>query len=219
MDRKKKKKILFFLGTRLGWLLIILIGKLSVIKILGRHHPERLKEKKVPFIYVLWHGRILIPTYVHRDEGIIPMVSLHADGEMIAQAIHKLGYRTVRGSSTRGGIKAFHDMVDVLNRGGIGVMIPDGPTGPRHFLKPGTLYIAQQAGAHLLPVSFAAKRKIQFNSWDKFVVPLPCSKSVVMYGNPIKIPKKLSQEQLEQLRKKFEEEMIQLEKKADEYFQ
>ena len=214
----KKKKILFYLATKLGWLIFILLGKLGSIKILGRQHLEKLKRNNAPFMFVLWHGRILIPIYIHRNEGITSMVSLHTDGEMIAQIVHKLGFRTVRGSSTRGGKQAFHSMVDVLNQGGVGAIMPDGPRGPRHHLKPGTLYIAQQTGAYLLPMSFAAKRKIQFSSWDRFVLPLPFSKSVVIYGKPIQVPKDASQQQLEQLRKSFENAMIQLEKKADEYF-
>jgi len=218
MSSKKKKKILFYLTTKLGWLLILLLGKLSFIKIVGRHHLEQLREKKVSFIYVSWHGRILLPIYIHRNQGITPMVSLHADGEMTAQTLHKIGYRTVRGSSTRGGKEAFHDMIDVLNQGGLGAMVPDGPRGPRHYLKPGTLYLAQQTGAYLLPMTFSAKRKVQFNSWDRFILPWPFSKSVVIYGTPINVPKSLSQQQLEQLRAKFQEAMVQLEKQADEYF-
>jgi lysophospholipid acyltransferase (LPLAT)-like uncharacterized protein len=217
--KKKKKKILFYLATKLGWLIILLLGKLSFIKVMGRHHLEKLKDKKVPFIYVLWHGRILLPSYILRNQGITPMISLHTDGEMIAQTVHKLGYQTVRGSSTRGGKEAFHNMVDVLNQGGCGVITPDGPRGPRHYLKPGALFIAQQAGAYLLPMCFSAKRKIQFNSWDRFILLLPFSKSVVIYGAPINVPKDLSQEQLKQLRSKFQDDMIQLEKQADEYFQ
>jgi lysophospholipid acyltransferase (LPLAT)-like uncharacterized protein len=219
MHKKKKKKILFYLATKFGWLIILLFGKLSFIKIVGRHHLENLIKKNVPFIYVLWHGRILIPIYIHRNKGITPMVSLHADGEMIAQTLHKLGYRTVRGSSTREGKKAFHDMVDVLNQAGVGAMIPDGPRGPRHYLKPGTLFIAQQTGAYLIPTTYSSKKRITFNSWDRFIVPLPFSKSIMIYESPIYVPNDLSQQQLEQLRVKFEQEMIQLEKKADEYFQ
>lgn len=218
-SKKKKKKILFYLATKLGWLVILLLGKLSFIKVVGRHHFENLKNKKVPIIGVLWHGRILLPIYLHRNQGVTPMISIHADGEIIAQTMQKIGYQTVRGSSTRGGKEAFHNMVDVLNQGRQGAMIPDGPRGPRHYLKPGTLFIAQQAGAYLLPISFSAKRKIQFNSWDRFILPLPFSKSVVIYGAPINVPQDLSQQQLEQLRKKFEKDMIQLEKQADEYFQ
>ncbi len=218
MNKKKKKKILFYLVTKLGGLVILLLGKLSFIKIVGRHHLENLKSKNVPFIYVCWHGRMLLPIYIHRGQGITGMVSLHTDGEMIAQTAHKIGYYTVRGSSTRGGAEAFHNMVNVLNKGGLGAMFPDGPRGPRHYLKPGTIYLAQKTGAYLLPICYSTKRKIQFNSWDRFILPLPFSKSIVIYGQPIDVPKNLSQEQLEQVRTKFQEDMIQLEKQADEYF-
>jgi len=219
MNKKKKKKIFFYLATKLGWLVILLLGKLSFIKIVGRHHLENLKNKNVPFIYVMWHGRILIPTYVHRGQGITGMASLNTDGEIGVQIVQKLGYHAVRGSSTRGGKEAFHNMIDMLKRGGHGAMFPDGPRGPRHYLKPGTIYLAQQTGAYLLPITFSAKRKVRFHSWDRFIIPLPFSKSVVIYGEPVNVPKDLSQEQLEQVRKKFEEDMIQLEKQADEYFQ
>ncbi len=218
MSKKKKKKILFYLATRLGWLIILFVGKLSFIKIVGRHHLDQLKEKKVPFIYVLWHGRIIIPIYIHRRENITTMASFHSDGEMMAQTVQRLGYRIVRGSSTRGGKEAFHNMVEVINKGGTAAMLPDGPQGPRHYLKPGTIYLAQQTGAFLLPIIFSANRKIQFNSWDRFVLPLPFSKNVVIYGAPIDVPKNLSQEQLEQLRTTFQDSMIKLEKQADEYF-
>lgn len=218
MNKKNKKKIQGYLATKLGWLIILALGKLSRIKIVGRHHFEKLNKKNVPFIYVLWHGRIVLPIYVHRDEGITPMVSLHADGEMIAQTLQKLGYVTVRGSSTRGGKKAFYNMVDALKQGRRGAMIPDGPRGPRHYLKPGTLYIAQRSDAYLLPILFSSKRKMEFNSWDRFILPMPFSKSIVIYGAPINVPKDLSQQQVEQLRIKFQEEMIQLETQADEYF-
>jgi lysophospholipid acyltransferase (LPLAT)-like uncharacterized protein len=218
MNKKNKKKIQFYLATKLGWLFILILGKLTRIKIVGQHHFEKLNKKNVPFIYVLWHGRIVLPIYVHRNEGITPMVSLHADGEMIAQTLHKLGYVTVRGSSTRGGKEAFYIMVDALKQGRRGAMIPDGPRGPRHYLKPGTLYIAQQSGAYLLPILFSSKRKMEFKSWDRFILPMPFSKSIVIYGAPINVPKDLSQKQVEQLRIKFQEDMVQLEMQADEYF-
>lgn len=218
MKKKTKKKIIFYLATKLGWLLISFLGKLCFIKLLDRHNEQKLLKMRVPIIYLLWHGRILIPIYVHRGEGVTAMVSSHSDGEMIAQTIHKLGFKTVRGSSTRGGNQAFHDMVEVLKNGGFGTIIPDGPRGPRHYLKPGTFYLAQQTGAYLLPMTFSSSRKIIFNSWDRFILPIPFSKNVVIYGKPIHVPRELSPEQFEQLRAEFEADMIRLEKRADEYF-
>ncbi len=213
-----KKKIVFYLATKLGWLLILLIGKLCSIKLIGRAKVDELKKQNAPILFVLWHGRILIPIYVHRNEGITPMVSLHSDGEIIAQTLQKLGYRTIRGSSSRGGNKAFHEMVDILNKNGTGAIIPDGPRGPRHHLKPGTLFIAQQSQAYLIPTTFSANRKIVFNSWDRFLLPLPFAKCIMIYGDAISVDKDLPPEQLENLRQKFERDLIALEKKADDYF-
>ena len=146
------------------------------------------------------------------------MVSLHADGEMIAQTMYKLGIRPVRGSSTRGGKKAFHEIVSRLSKGITGAMIPDGPTGPRHQFKPGTLYIAQQADAYLLPMTFSANKNIVFRSWDKFMLPLPFSKNIVLYGKPVRIPQNISPRELVKIKNEFELKMIKLEHQADEYF-
>ena len=218
LDKKTKKKITFFLAVKFGWLFMLALGKSLFIKRKGWHHVSKLKKEKANFIFVLWHGRIVVPIYVHRGQGICPMVSLHADGEMIAQTMHKLGYTTVRGSSTRGGKEAFYQMVEKISKGTVGAMIPDGPRGPRHHLKPGTLYIAQQSGAYLIPVSFSANRKILFNSWDKFLLPLPLSKNIMIYGEPTKVPRNTSPREMVNIRQNFEKKMIDLERKADEYF-
>ena len=218
MKKKTKKKLSFFLATKFGWLFILALGKLLFIKEKGKHHVDKIIEKKANYIYVLWHGRIIVPIYVHRNEKICPMVSMHADGEMIAQTMHKLGYQTVRGSSTRGGKKAFHELVAKVKNGAVGTMIPDGPRGPIHHLKPGTMFLAQQTNAYLIPATFSANKKIVFKSWDRFILPKPFSKNIMLYGKPVKVDKNLSSDELEQLRTDFEKQMIQLEQKADDYF-
>jgi lysophospholipid acyltransferase (LPLAT)-like uncharacterized protein len=218
MKKRTKKKIIFLLVSKLGWLLILLLGKLCFIQLVGRHRYEKIKREGAPLIFLLWHGRMLLPIYIHRYQGIAAMVSLHGDGEMIAQAVHRLGFMTVRGSSTRGGKQAFHEMVDVIKNRGVAAMMPDGPQGPRHQFKMGTIYIAQQTGAYLLPITFASKRKIEFNSWDRFNLATPFSKAVVIYGKPRKVPPRASAEELENLRQQIEREMIEYEYQADAYF-
>jgi len=213
-----KRRILFLLTTRLGWLLILLLGKLTRIKVIGGEHLEDLQKKDVSFIYLMWHGRILLPIYLHRKKGVTAMVSLHQDGEMIAQTLQRLGYRTIRGSSTRGGSKAFHQMVRVLRRGAVCAIIPDGPKGPRQKFKPGALYLSRLTGAYLLPMSFSSSKKIQLNSWDRFVIMCPLSRSVLIYGEPIRVERDLRGQELERLRVLLETRMIQLDREADEYF-
>jgi hypothetical protein len=213
-----KKRLLFGLATRLGWLLVLLLGYLTRIRFVGREHFEWLRQNKKPFIYCIWHGKILIPIFVHRYENNHAMVSLHADGEMIAQTLHRLGYRTIRGSSTRGGQRAMVEMIHALKQGKICAIMPDGPKGPRHVFKPGAIRIAQKSGAYLLPFTFACSRPFQFNSWDRFTIMLPFSTCVAIYGEPIAVPADLKDEAFENFRRMMERRMLELETFADSYF-
>lgn len=219
MLKKLKKKLIQFLGTKLGWIFILLLGKSTKITYFNREVWDSLVVSGKAFIGLIWHGRILLPIYAHRNLNVVAMVSQHGDGEMIAQIIHKLGYRTVRGSSTRGGIKAFHAMLAELKKAAICTVMPDGPKGPRQKLKSGVIYMAQRSGAPLLPLTFSSDKHIIVKSWDRFMIFKPFSRSIIMYGKPITVPSDLTTEQVEKFRTDLEQNMIQLEKHADEYFQ
>ncbi|MBN2011356.1 lysophospholipid acyltransferase family protein [candidate division KSB1 bacterium] len=218
MNKKRKQEILFYVATKFGWLLILLLGKLCSIKTIGHHYWRELVSQKKTIIFVIWHGRILLPIYAHRNQGISPIISLHADGEMISQTVERLGYKPIRGSSTRGGNKAFHESVVMLKNGGTSAIMPDGPKGPRHRFKPGTLYLAQKTDGYLIPLTFCCKRKIEFKSWDRFNLITPFSKAILIYGKPVHVPSDISKNELEYLRIKIEADMIAYEKQADEYF-
>ncbi len=213
-----KRRILFWLATRLGWLVLIALGKLTRIEFRRREHYERLRVARQPFIYSIWHGKIMIPIFVHRDEGICGMVSEHNDGEMIAQTLHRLGYTTVRGSSTRGGKRAMLAMIRALQNGGVGAIMPDGPRGPRHVFKAGLLAIAQKAQAAILPMTFASTRAWRFRSWDQFTLPKPFSKTVTLYGEPIFVPREMDEAEFEMKRREVEQRMLALEAEAEALF-
>jgi hypothetical protein len=213
-----KKRIVFWLATRLGWLLVLALGHLTRIRYVGRQHYEWLRENKHPFIYCIWHGKILIPIFAHRHENVHAMVSLHTDGEMIAHTLHRLGIPTIRGSSTRGAQRAAAEMIRALKRGTICALMPDGPKGPRHVFKAGAIAIAQKSGAYLLPFTFACSNLFQFKSWDRFTIPLPFSKSAAIYGEPIAVPADLTEDEFEKFRLMVESKMLELEKYAESYF-
>jgi lysophospholipid acyltransferase (LPLAT)-like uncharacterized protein len=215
---KWTKRLLFWLATRLGWLAILLLGHLTRLRFHGREHFEKLRDSRQPFIYCIWHGKILMPIFAHRHEKNCAMVSEHTDGEMIAQTLHRLGYITVRGSSTRGGSRAMIAMIRTLKGGGAGAIMPDGPQGPRHVFKPGTLVIAQRAQAYILPFTFASTRAWVLRSWDRFTIPKPFSKSVAYYGEPIAIPAVLTEDEFESIRLMVEQKMLDLEEQAEAYF-
>ncbi|MBN1999352.1 lysophospholipid acyltransferase family protein [candidate division KSB1 bacterium] len=176
-------------------------------------------KRKKPFIVVLWHGKMLLPMYIHRSQNISVMVSEHRDGEMIARSVHRIGYTTVRGSSTRGGSKAVRQMVRQLKNGDTCVILPDGPKGPRHKVKMGVVMIAQLAGADIIPLTFSAAKPISLKSWDRFTFWWPFSKLCMVYGKPIRIPRRMEEGQMEEYRRLIENSLNNLQKEADGLFQ
>jgi lysophospholipid acyltransferase (LPLAT)-like uncharacterized protein len=218
MDIKSKEKLVFYLATRFAWLLFLFFGKIGRITVRNRRYWNRLVENGEGFIAVSWHGKMLLPIYAHRNVGAVAMVSEHRDGEMIAQTLHRLGFKTVRGSSTRGGLRAFRDMLKALRSHQICCLLPDGPTGPRHVIKPGLLVLAMRSGCAILPMTFAAEHPIVLRSWDRFTLWRPFSRICLIYGEPFRVPAGLDAEELEAFRLEAQQKMQQLEEEADGFF-
>ncbi|MEW6364768.1 MAG: lysophospholipid acyltransferase family protein [Acidobacteriota bacterium] len=210
-----KGRILAGAAGLLASSLIRVLGRTWRCQVIGREHYERLIADRTPFIIAVWHDNIMAPIFWHRGEGIKPMVSHHLDGEMIARTLSRLGYRPIRGSSTRGGSEAFAEMVGELSNGHPCSVMPDGPRGPRHVFKPGTILIAGRAGASLLPLTFDAAPKIVFNSWDRLKLPGPFARVSLRYGVPIKVPAILDGEELDRFRERVEADLNALDEAAE----
>ncbi len=215
MNKKRRKELLRYVAGKIAWLIVLLWCRLGRIRIGNRRYLYQSLKSGRPILYLVWHGRMLVPLYVHRGCGIVAMVSEHGDGEVIAQTAIRLGYRTVRGSSTRGGRRAFTEMLKHLRRGDHCTILPDGPTGPRMVLKSGAVLLAQRAGAVIQPLTFAASKPIVFNSWDRFTLWKPFSRLLLLYGPPITIPRNIGPDQLEQERLRVETAMRSLQEQAD----
>jgi lysophospholipid acyltransferase (LPLAT)-like uncharacterized protein len=214
---KSKDEFKIFIASLLGWILIQIIGRLVRIREIGKHFYQDLEKRDRNYIFCLWHGRMFIPIFVQRGRGVVSMVSLHVDGEIIAQIVEKMGYQIARGSSSREGGKALREMVKLMRKGFPGSMFPDGPRGPKGDFKVGTLVLAQLTQAHLVPMTFAAEKAWVFNSWDRYIIPKPFSKVVVAYGEPVAVPRKLEPEQVEQLKTEMERRMNVLVMEAELY--
>lgn len=180
-------------------------------------NPEPVRElerMKKPVLFALWHGRMLLPVWWHRDTGAVAMVSRHADGEMVSQLIAHMGYRTVRGSSTRGGSAAARQMVAAIRKGTVAAMVSDGPRGPAMEMKIGTPWIAAMAEAWIAPITWAGNNVWRFKSWDSFQVPKPFSRAVILLDNPLP-PVKKETASIEEFRVLLEERMNKLVERAE----
>ena len=169
-----KKKFLFFLGVFFGkWALKFLYGSNRWI-IDSDGQIEKLRSEGKSIIFTTWHGNLL-PGYLYvADKQPYGVAGKHGDAEIISRIAVKLGYKTIRGSSSDGGREAYKQIVNVLNEKGALVFItPDGPKGPAKELKPGAVKAAMRTGAVVLPTgSYATKHWATYN-WDTFYVAKP----------------------------------------------
>ena len=183
--RKILDELFLSFVTVMGALLLFLLGKSWRIKWVGLENLALPRSRNQKVIYAFWHGRMLAFCYCHRWQKVHLLISQHRDGELISRATSLLGFRSVRGSSTRGGTKALFQMANKNLEGFDTAVTPDGPRGPKHKAQPGVIYIAQRSGMPIIPVSNSSQRKWTLKSWDGLVIPKPFSPAVVILGEPI----------------------------------
>lgn len=135
-------------------------------------------------LYAFWHGNQLPLLFTNRNRGVTVMVSRSRDGGLVASLLQSMGFRTVRGSSSSGGIQAASLLVRAL-RHGSGAITPDGPRGPREVPKQGMFRIAGKAQVSITAMGAAAWPALRLGSWDRFLIPLPGSRVAVADGIPI----------------------------------
>jgi hypothetical protein len=171
---------------------------------IGAEHYRRFREAGRPVIFVFWHGQLLPLVHYHRNEGIVVLVSEHADGEYITRVIEHHGFGTVRGSSTRGATRGLKGLIRAARAGTDLALTPDGPRGPAHVLKAGALGVAQATGLPVIPLAVGASAGWRLRSWDGFLVPRPLSRITIEYAPPVHVPREASRDRLETLRRQVE---------------
>ncbi|MEP7174956.1 MAG: lysophospholipid acyltransferase family protein [Gemmatimonadales bacterium] len=146
-----------------------------------------LYEAGRPHVFLLWHEVLLPLLWQHRRQSIVIVVSEARDGQYLADFAASLGYRAVRGSSTRGGARALLGAVRDLQAGSAVAFTPDGPRGPRRELKPGVVAAAQRGGGTIVPLHAEADRAWRLDSWDRLVIPKPGARVRIVYGRPFEV--------------------------------
>jgi lysophospholipid acyltransferase (LPLAT)-like uncharacterized protein len=118
-----------------------------------------------------------------RGRPVTVLTSPSRDGQIFARFVRKLGVRTVKGSSSRGGAQGMLALVRALREGHhIGIVV-DGPRGPRGTVKPGVIWLAQRSGAPIFPVAARVRPTITLPTWDRAEIPVPFARYEFIYGN------------------------------------
>lgn len=157
------------------------------VEVANSERREEVLEAGDGCVAVLWHGRMAAAAPVFAGVNTVILVSMSGDGELANTTLERLGYRTLRGSSSRYGVRALKAMREMLRGGGAVAITPDGPRGPMHKVNRGAAFLARDSGLPIVPFGFAAGRAARLHSWDRFMIPLPFSRVQVVIADPIRV--------------------------------
>ncbi|HEY3991070.1 MAG TPA: lysophospholipid acyltransferase family protein [Acidobacteriaceae bacterium] len=168
-------------------------------------------------VWCFWH-RCLLPAacFFHGRPHTTLLISASFDGELIARTIERMGYETVRGSSSRAGAGGLRALARSVRHGATAVIPGDGPRGPRYVLKPGIMKLAQLTGLPVNSFYLLPQRAWVLRSWDALLVPKPFSRVVMVWGRPVSAPESSDSE--EQTRLAVEATLERLRALAESHF-
>lgn len=184
-DWRQRAKVA--LASTLGGGFLRVLARTWRVTRVGEEHLDAVRSTGKPMVIVLWHGELLPILWAHRDQRIAVLISTHADGEIIARICESLGCRTVRGSSSRGGVRALLELVRELEAGHEVAITPDGPRGPRRIFASGAVVAAMRAQVPVIAFGAVVDRAWRLRSWDRFVVPKPFARVEVRYSEAARV--------------------------------
>jgi lysophospholipid acyltransferase (LPLAT)-like uncharacterized protein len=170
-------------------------------------------------VWCFWH-RSLIPCacYFHGTFEPAVLISRSFDGELIARTIEHLGFRTVRGSSSRYGASGVLALAKAVEAGYPAVFTADGPRGPAYKVKPGAVKLAQLTGYAIGAFYALPERAWLLRSWDKFMIPKPFSRVAVSWARNVPAPSTGDAETLEATRLEVEAALERARHNAERHF-
>lgn len=183
----RRERILLWLITWVGYLGIRLICRtLRYSVFIEEGGPADISAH--PLILCFWHEGIFVSTYVFRNQEIGVISSHSFDGEYTGRIISKFNYVPIKGSSSKGAIRAFLGSRRHLEQGNTVAFTSDGPRGPAHIAKPGPVLLASKTGLPLAAFHVAVETAWRLRSWDRAMIPKPFSRALICMSKKIEVP-------------------------------
>lgn len=159
---------------------------------LGMPDAEAVWDAGGPVMVCFWHSRIALSPAswpLARAQEPRALISLSADGEIVAQAMERIGFPAIRGSAAKkrhqirekGGAAAFRVIVRWLKDGNCIAIPPDGPRGPVEQMTVGPALLARVTKAQVLFLGLATQPCITLDTWDQAVFPLPFARAALIW--------------------------------------
>lgn len=200
-----RQRLTLAVVPRLVWALLSVIGRTWRFETIAEEGATPLPFGKGASaeIFCFWHQCVLPCTFYFRRTGATIIVSKSFDGELIARTLELFGYKTVRGSSSRGAREGLLGLKHVIESGRPAIFTADGPRGPIYRTKPGPITLAALTGAHIGAFHLEPLRAWSLHSWDRFLVPMPFTRIAVSWSRWTKVPANLAEGDFEQQREQL----------------
>lgn len=199
------------LGTKIGLTLLFYIIRIYAWTLRFNFiylSDDFYNDKKK--VIAIWHGQLLPLLLSYKNAQIVTIVSKSKDGDIADFFLKKLGYKTVRGSSSRGGTEALMNAANLIESGLDAAVTIDGPKGPKYSVKPGVIYLAKKARGEIIPVVCSVKWYKRFNSWDNFILPAPFSKINIYIGKNLQVTESMDRETINSETSILRKKMLEL---------
>jgi lysophospholipid acyltransferase (LPLAT)-like uncharacterized protein len=200
-----RQQLVLAVVPRLVWMLLSIVGRTWRFEIVAEEGATPLPDGDGAGaeIFCFWHQCVLPCTFYYRHTGASIIVSRSFDGELIARTLELFGFKTARGSSSRGAREGLLGLKAVIESGKPAVFTADGPRGPIYQTKMGPVKLAQMTGARIGAFHLQPQRAWTMNSWDHFLVPKPFTRIAVGWSRWTTVPPDLDAECLEKKRQEL----------------
>ena len=138
-------------------------------------------------VIVFHHGDQLALIGARPQGRLVVAVSSSRDGALQTRVLGVFGLEVVRGSSSRNGVRALKGLGRAILDGASVLIAVDGPRGPHGQVKPGALFLARRLSVPIFALAASARGHRLGRAWDRFLLPLPFSRVVVVCGEPIRV--------------------------------
>ena len=213
----RARRLYYFLGLPvLRGLIKLLTSTYRIEKVIGEEHIEPFIQGAAVCAPAYWHqhhiiGSTLVRSWIQRGFKACFLVSGSVDGDVPERIARNWGAEVIRGSANQSGALALRDQQRMMKDGYSIVTTADGPRGPQHEFKPGTVLMARIAGVPIVPIGCAADRAWYLvRRWDRFMIPKPFARIVIAIGEPVPVPREIALDSLEPVRLNVQQRVMSL---------
>ncbi|MDE5603655.1 MAG: lysophospholipid acyltransferase family protein [Helicobacter sp.] len=207
---KKKQKILLYIIPFVSFIAVRMLAFLCRFEYKISSKTLDFIQTNQTFIVAFWHGELFMQPIVlrhfYKDRKVYVLISQHFDGEIISRLVKFFKIYSLRGSSSKGAIKALLKAMKKLQQQDLVAITPDGPRGPYHSVADGIVLLSQKSNKPIIISRIHYHNAWEFKSWDCFKIPKPFSKITCTIKEPFLLENFSLEKSKEYIKSKMEED-------------